>query len=86
MSELYIVALAISVVLPAVGIFSRHFDDNFLQRSGLAIISIASVSELYLEFVDASCCQAANAKSLYAIGFAVYGIGTAAKVFRHKES
>ena len=84
MHELYLAALGVSVAVSLLGIFSSHFDDNTLQRIGLAVIGSASVSEIYLEYIDASCCQSANGKALFVIGFAAYSIGTVVKVIKHK--
>lgn len=84
MQTVYLVALAVSASLALLGVFNRHFDDNFLQRCGLAVIGFAACSDIYLAIVDVSCCEASNGKYLFVIGFATYGVGTAMKVLKHR--
>lgn len=85
MQTVYLVALAVSACLASLGVFNRHFDDNFLQRCGLAVIGFAACSDLYLAIADVSCCEASNGKDLFVIGFSVYGLGTLLKVAKHRD-
>jgi len=85
MQTVYLVALAVSASLALLGVFNRHFDDNLFQRLGLAVIGFAACSDIYLAIADVSCCEASNGKSLFVIGFSVYGIGTLVKVVRHMD-
>jgi hypothetical protein len=85
MQTVYLVALAVSASLAVLGVFNRHFDDNFLQRCGLAVIGFAACSDLYLAIADVSCCEASNGKDLFVIGFSVYGLGTLLKVAKHRD-
>lgn len=85
MQTVYLVALAVSASLAVLGVFNRHFDDNFLQRCGLAVIGFAACSDLYLAISGMSCCEASNGKDLFVIGFSVYGVGTMLKVAKHRD-
>ena len=86
MEIVYLVALALSALLAMAGIFNRQFDDNFMQRIGLAILGIAACFDLTYAYLSTPCCEAANGKSLFVIGFAVYGMGTFVKVHRHART
>jgi len=83
MEFVYSLSLVFAAMLACLAIFSDRFGDNFLQRIGLSLIGFASCVDLYLMYLTADCCTRHNPRSLFIIGFAVYGAGTLMKVYRH---
>ena len=83
MEVLYVLALIFVVMLSILAIFSNRFDDNILQRIGLSVIGFSSCADLYLMYLASECCTHHNSRSLFIVGFAIYGIGTLMKVYRH---
>lgn len=79
-----LVALTMALVLSLVGIFHDEFEDNAPQRLGLAIIGFASACEIYIILMPSSCRQQVRAHAFFEVGFAIYAVGTAQKVIKHK--
>lgn len=76
---LSLLCLALTGVLATWGVFSRHFDDSLLQRIGLATLAIACI----LRVPDRIYHPHTPPELLMAqVGLAVYGIGTAIKLWR----
>ena len=85
MDILYVAALFISILLAVLGVLNRQFDDNVCQRVGLSAIALASCANLFLLFRELGCCEVSNSHNLFAIGFAVYAVGTYVKVLKHRS-
>jgi hypothetical protein len=80
MVNLVMFCLAVVALLCAVGCFSPHYPDNFLQRLGMAGIGISCgvlVDHVrQMGTVNEGC-------GLLAVGMLAYALGTAAKVVKH---
>ena len=85
MNIVYTVSLIIGTILSFAAIFGHYFDDNIMQRLGLSLVGFAACVELYLICMQLSCCHLDNARQLFVIGFVVFGIGTSAKVYKHRK-
>lgn len=85
MQTIYIAAVFISAILAIVGVLHAQFDDNVIQRLGLSMVGFAACVELWLMFKESDCCALANSRNLFVIGCAIYGMGTALKVIKHRD-
>lgn len=77
---IYSAALLIIILASAAGVFSPRFDDNLVQRVGLATACLGAALRLLdlLDFLDAN----NNARYLMTYGFAIFSVGTAWKFWR----
>ena len=76
---LSLLCLIITGALASWGIFSKHFDDNLLQRIGLAAVAIAC----FLRVPGKIAHPDTPPEILLAqLGLCFYGIGTAVKLWR----
>lgn len=79
-STAYSISLVIIAVTCLLGVFTRKFDDNLLQRLGLSLACIGAclrLSELFWYFPDDT-----KARYLFTYGVAVFCLGTAWKFWR----
>jgi hypothetical protein len=65
-------------------VFSRHFDDNLLQRIGLSVLAIACAARA-VERLAYDPPDIAPAAQAVLIGIAVYAAGTAWKLVRRSS-
>lgn len=82
MHTVSLIALVIVAALCAAGALSHAFDDNLLQRVGLAGIGLASVALADHVARDGAVTPACGLMSL---GMLAYALGTASKVIKYRR-
>lgn len=81
LTTLTLLALLIVVVLCVAGLFSPHYHDTWLQHVGL--IGIGGSAAMLVDLVQQAR-YVPPAMALMAISMAVFGLGTAYKVWRFR--
>ena len=80
---LFLVSLAVIALLAIVAVLHNSFNDNLLQRIGLTGVFFgASVNLLHVMLGM----ERQSPGYLFTCGFAVYGIGTAWKCWKYRNS
>lgn len=82
MHTVSLIALVLVAALCAAGALSHAFDDNLLQRVGMAGIGLASVA---LADHVARVGAVTPACGLMSLGMLAYALGTASKVIRYRR-
>lgn len=81
MTALTLLSLFVVSVLCAVGALYKHYEDNLLQRVGMAGICLANIGLI----VQVWEYQAVNhACGMLAVSMAIFALGVAAKVFKFR--
>lgn len=75
-------ALAVITVCCVLGVFSARYNDTFFQRIGLGLTALGCVSEIVLLLIGG---DTDPARTLSAVGVAVYGLGTVLKRMRYPD-
>lgn len=82
MSDSYVYGTALTIIIFATiaGVFSRKFDDNLVQRFGLAVACLGAALRLLdlIEAIDAN----NNARYLLTYGYTIFSVGTVWKFWR----
>ena len=77
---IYTASLGVIATSCLMGVFSRHFEDNLLQRIGFSLSCIGASTrmlEVYGHFPNET-----NARYLFTYGVAIVGIGTVLKFWK----
>ena len=80
-----LLCLAVTGALCTWGIFSRHFDDSFLQRVGLAGLSVFCFLRLYTRLKSPDIPPPALEILGVQVSLAIYGVGTAIKLVKRSR-
>lgn len=82
MDALLSVPFVLAAVISLTGVFYEEFDDNLLQRCGMATVCVGSTAASWLAIVHGT--AHCNAGTLIAFGVTLYGLGTALKIKRYR--
>lgn len=78
-----VVALTIVAMAAALGIFCRHFHDNWPQLLGLAGLATWAIARV-LQITDMTDHRVPNQGAVMHVSLALYALGTAWKVWTHR--
>lgn len=78
---LSLACLLVTGAIATVGVFSNHYDDNVLQRVGLSIIAIGTISRA-VERMANDVPDPPFILLASQVGLALFAVGTAHKVWR----
>ena len=76
-------ALSITAVLCLIGTLAPSYNDNFVQRVGMAVLCYGCVSRVQHIFITE---RVSIDWAFVHVGMALYAIGTAWKQYRHLKS
>lgn len=82
MEHLYISCVVLVALLAVAGALCPWFDDTLTQRIALMLIALGGWAEFVCYLGPA--CTKPNARALFALGLALYGIGTLIKTLRYR--
>lgn len=78
MELLYCITLSVVAIVCAIAVLHRNYDDNLLQRLGMALTSFGAVGDVFAASNNA---HSHNALTLLAVGLALFALGS---VWRHR--
>lgn len=82
MDMLHVAPFILAAALTCAGVFYEKFDDNLLQRCGMATVCVGSTAAAWLGIVHET--MHVNSGTLIAFGVTLYSFGTALKIKRYK--
>lgn len=83
MEHLYISCVVLLSLLAVAGVLCPWFEDTLTQRMALALVALGGASE-FICYLDGLCAKP-NARALFVLGLALYGIGTLIKTLRYRQ-